>query len=127
MPKQIKLPTTPPDYDGLMLFCQMSLESESEEGGDRATGKIFGQLYKIVQHARDRRAAWTQTPPTEQGTYWHWNGDNDCAPLPMFVLWSGSDNKCFVSQGQLGISHAIMCEDYGGWWMPLFEPELPTA
>jgi len=70
-------------------------------------------------------AAWTQTPPTEQGTYWHWNGDEDCAPVPMFVLWSGTESKCFVSAGQLGIKHAVMCEDYGGWWLKNQTPNIP--
>lgn len=72
-------------------------------------------------------SAWTQTPPAEQGTYWHWNGDEDCAPLPIFVLWSGFSRKCFVSRGQLGIEHAIDCDQYGGWWMPLKAPPLPNA
>lgn len=72
-------------------------------------------------------SAWTQNPPTEQGTYWHWNGDEDCAPLPMFVLWSGHTGKCFVSMGQLGIEHAIDCDQYGGWWMPLYAPPLPNV
>ena len=68
---------------------------------------------------------WTQTPPSEQGTYWHWNGDNDCAPVPIFVLWSGTTGKCFVTRGQLGMEHATDCDEYGGWWMPLPDPKTP--
>ena len=77
--------------------------------------------------ARGSAPTWTQNPPTEQGEYWHWNGDEDCAPLPMFVLWSGHSGKCFVSRGQLGIEHAIDCDQYGGWWMPLYAPPLPNT
>lgn len=62
---------------------------------------------------------WTKEPPTKQGEYWHWNGDLDCAPLPYFVMRSGTTNKCFVSCGQLGITRAIDCDEYGGWWCPL--------
>ncbi len=69
---------------------------------------------------------WTQNPPTDQGTYWHWNGDIDCAPLPVFVLWSGTTGKCFVSTGQLGITEPVDCDQYGGWWRPLYAPPLPT-
>ena len=70
-------------------------------------------------------AHWTESPPAEGGTYWHWNGDIDCAPLPMFVMWSGFSGKCFVSMGQLGITEAVNCDEYGGWWMPLETPALP--
>lgn len=69
---------------------------------------------------------WTQTPPTHQGQYWHWNGDDTCSPLPMFILWSGTSGKCFVSAGQLGITEAIDCDKYGGWWMRLLAPPLPN-
>ncbi len=68
---------------------------------------------------------WTQTPPSEQGTYWHWNGDSDSAPVPIFVLWSGTTGKCFVSRGQLGMEHATDCDEYGGGWMPLPDPKTP--
>ena len=71
--------------------------------------------------------AWTETPPKEQGTYWHWNGDRDSAPVPIFVLYSGFSGKCFVTKGQLGMDHATDCDQYGGWWMPLADPELPGA
>lgn len=68
---------------------------------------------------------WTQSPPTEQGTYWHWNGDTDCAPYPTFVLFSGFSGTCFVCKGQLGLERAIDCDKYGGWWMKLDDPKVP--
>lgn len=69
---------------------------------------------------------WTKEPPNESGEYWHWNGDIDCAPVPMFVGWSGSTGKCFVSMGQLGLTHAIDCEEYGGWWKRMKAPVVPV-
>lgn len=83
----------------------------------------YEAAYKALD---DALPAWTQTPPALQGEYWHWNGDEDSAPLPMFVLWSGTSGKCFVSRGQLGIEHAIDCDEYGGWWLPLYAPPLPN-
>lgn len=68
---------------------------------------------------------WTQEVPTEPGIYWHWNGDSDCAPVPLFVTFSGSTGKHFVMAGQVGLAHAIDCDEYGGWWMRLHEP--PTS
>jgi hypothetical protein len=70
---------------------------------------------------------WSKEPPTEQGEYWHWNGDEDCAPFPMFVLFSGFSGKCFVSRGQLGIERAIDCDQYGGWWMRVIAPAVPKT
>lgn len=64
----------------------------------------------------------TSAPPTEQGWYWHWNGDEDSRPIPTSVLWSGSTGTCFVSRGQLGLSEAIDCDKYGGYWLKLNEP-----
>lgn len=68
---------------------------------------------------------WSKTPPTVQDWYWNWSGNEDDAPLPVSVLFSGSTNKCFVSCGQLGLTHAIDCDEYGGWWHPMIAPALP--
>lgn len=62
---------------------------------------------------------WSNIPPTEQGWYRHWNGDHNSAPIPTSVLYSGTSKKCFVSAGQLGLDHAIDCDEYGGFWAPL--------
>lgn len=107
---------------------------EDPEGYDNY--RIFEGLRKALATLKARHAPpvsqratgeWTQTPPTLQGEYWHWNGDQDSAPLPMFVLWSGHTKKCFVSMGQLGITQAVDCDEYGGWWMPLYAPPLLRA
>lgn len=66
---------------------------------------------------------WSAEAPKEQGIYWHWDGEN--APLPMFVMWSGTSKKCFVSGGQLGLGRAIDCDQYGGQWLRITEPKLP--
>lgn len=73
----------------------------------------------------DEMLGWTSAPPTEQGTYWHWNGDVDCIPVPTFVFWSGTSGKCFVPMGQLSLSRPIDCDQYGGFWQPLPEPRVP--
>jgi ribosomal protein L37AE/L43A len=68
---------------------------------------------------------WTQDPPSECGNYWHWSGDPDSAPTPIFVLWSGTSRKCFVTAGQLGLPEAIDCDEFGGWWKRLTAPGTP--
>lgn len=69
---------------------------------------------------------WTEEPPKENGTYWHWNGCQSCAPVPMFVSGQGGmSGKCFITMGQLGITEAIDCDEWGGWWMKLETPAIP--
>lgn len=70
---------------------------------------------------------WSPEPPTEQGWYWHWNGDPECNCLPTSVLFSGTSRKCFVSGGQLGLTKAVDCDEYGGYWLPMIAPNLPTG
>lgn len=113
-------------YDSMRLVNVLgcALERNGLEGGP--SGEIRAILEQpYVPKPEPEADAWTQIPPTTQGTYWHWSGDKDSAPLPMFVLWSGTSGKCFVSRGQLGIEHAIDCDQYGGWWKPLLHPAVP--
>ncbi len=67
---------------------------------------------------------WSATPPQEQGLYWHWSGSVDDAPIVLSVLYSGSNKECFVSIGQYGITKAIFCSEYGGFWASCPQPEL---
>lgn len=67
---------------------------------------------------------WSKTPPTAQGWYWHWNGDPGHQPIPTSVIYSGTTGTCFVSIGQLGITEAIFCDKYGGYWMRMREPSV---
>ncbi len=74
-----------------------------------------------------REDGWSEKPPIRPGTYWHWSGDGDDAPLPVFVLGGphSTNGECFVSAGQLGLSSAIDCKDYGGWWKTNYVPSTP--
>lgn len=55
------------------------------------------------------------------------HGDPECGPLPISVAYSGTNGNCFVTMGQLGINQAIDCNQYGGWWMPIYDPKLPST
>lgn len=68
---------------------------------------------------------WTRTPPVEQGEYWHWNGDVDCAPFPLSVMYSGTARKCFVALKDTHSGQAEWCDMYGGWWLRIQQPSLP--
>lgn len=85
---------------------------------------------RAEQAAAARQAeivAWSNVAPTKSGLYWHWNGDDDCCPIPLHVGWSGPNGPCFVMRGQYCIETAIDCDEYGGWWAPLPNPSLPDA
>lgn len=90
--------------------CPCAFESGLNQGTAQASGYIVNY-------------EWTSIPPTEQGWYWHWNGDADCAPFPTSVLYSGTSGKCFVS-AHSGRG-AVDCDKYGGFWQRLMEPPTP--
>ena len=69
---------------------------------------------------------WTQNVPTESGSYWHWNGDADSAPIHIDIMWSGTDGKSFAPMGQYGWTEAQDVDKLGGWWMVLVVPALPV-
>ena len=112
----------------------MSPEREKEIRADCAAGRFkwadVDDLLAALDEARKDAArlelVWFDEPPRHPGLYWHWNGDDDCAPVPLSVMWSGTNAKCFVSMGQYGIEHAIDCDVYGGWWAKIREPGPPT-
>lgn len=83
-------------------------------------------LTAFVRDCWPKELQWSQTPPSQSGFYWHWNGDEDSAVLPLTVMYSGASGKCFVSIGQYGITEAVDCDQYGGWWAELKEPNAPT-
>ena len=70
---------------------------------------------------------WADSPPLVGGLYWHWNGDEDSAPIPLNVSKSGFSGKCFVMRGQYCIDDAIDCDVYGGFWKLLPNPSLPET
>lgn len=70
---------------------------------------------------------WSKSLPTEQGWYWWWNEDPDDVPVPVSILASGMDGRCFASKGQFGWTRHQYVEEMGGWWMRLIEPELPAC
>lgn len=80
-----------------------------------------------VEEPQNSESSWFDTPPTEQGFYWHWSGSLDDAPVVLSVLYSGTNKQCFVSAGQYGIKNAIYCDKYGGWWAECKPPELPDV
>lgn len=102
-------------------------------GADGAKVLIEDTLSALKQKGHDLRPflrecigdEWTQEAPLEQAWYWHWNGNLDDAPFVYSVLLSRTNGKCFVSNSQ--IAKAPWCEDLGGWWKRITEPEIPSV
>jgi hypothetical protein len=96
--------------------------------GRKGRSALLGMLQQEMADDGECESPWSKDVPTEQGEYWHWDGDVDSRPLPLFVLKSGADNKCFVARGQLGIKEVIDCDKFGGYWSKLPEyPPLPAV
>lgn len=102
---------------------QISTTAQDDMPGEEF---IHGKLVECLRGLLTPR--WTADVPVEQGWYWHWNGDVDCAPLPTSVLHSGTTGKCFVTQGQLGLTSPIDCDQYGGFWCgPIEAPQVQVT
>lgn len=71
--------------------------------------------------------AWSKSIPSEGGLYWHWNEDEDCAPVPYNINRGLTDGKTFATPGQYGMISFVNCEDMGGWWMPCQIPAPPMS
>jgi len=71
--------------------------------------------------------AWSKELPTDQGWYWWWNEDPDDVPIPVSILASGMDGRCFASKGQFGWTRHQYVEEMRGRWIRLIEPELPAC
>lgn len=70
---------------------------------------------------------WTQTPPSQSGDYWWWNGDEDSRPILVSIGISLPSGECFAQIGQYGWNQAQPVTQMGGYWMLEEGPELPAA
>lgn len=61
----------------------------------------------------------------EQGWYWHWNGDEDCIPVPVSVLYTPVEKLYFATMGQLGWTQPQNVEQLGGWWKLIRQMPIP--
>lgn len=71
---------------------------------------------------REAAGSWTQDAPTEQDWYWHTFGPGEPIFPISVLIHGGGTRKCFVSAGQLGLSRAVECTEYGGYWMRMIKP-----
>lgn len=90
------------------------------------TGTILGLVRRSIERLiveRDSCAlmGWNPDPPDEQGYWWWWNLDGP--PIPVSILFSGTENRYFAAQGQHGWNRFQWVDDMGGMWMRLFEPK----
>lgn len=86
------------------------------------------QIAKQLAESVLAEPEWTQNIPTESGCYWSWNGDVDSCPVHVFVSKSGgAPYTTFVMCGQLGLTEAVDCDKWGGWWKRIDMPDLPDG
>ncbi len=116
-------------YDGFLAAKKISTNDESFESIDDYSSDDVLHLSEHAELERpsNKRKRWTKEPPIKQGLYWHWSGCNDDAPIVLSILYSGTKKECFVSIGQYGITNAVYCNEYGGWWADCTQPELPET
>lgn len=84
-------------------------------------------LEQTVENQQVQMTGWVDDKQVnEQCWWWWWNGDIDSCPVPVSVMWSGSNDTYFASQGQLGWTRAQDVIGMGGLWLKIKEPSTPT-
>ena len=73
-------------------------------------------------------SGWTQKPPDRdgQGYWWWWNGDEECAPSIITVMYSGCSDKCFVCLTDDQLTRDVDSERWSGWWKAIKDEAPPT-
>jgi len=89
----------------------------------RQVRKLGDAARSLVTRLNEESTGWAQTAPTEQGIYWHWSGDPDTTAFPLFVMWSGTERKCFVARNSMDATP--WCDELGGYWSAIREPAVP--
>jgi|SRR5579864_9286400 len=88
----------------------------------RAADEAFDSMLEIVRQNR----VWVKWDAVKEGGwYWWWNGDEDAAPCPVSVMYSGTSGTFFATEGQLGWNRAQELSEMRGHWMRLHEPPTP--
>lgn len=77
-----------------------------------------------VSQIENHGPEWTRELPNEQGLWWWWNEDG--LPVPVSIMYSGTDGSFFASAGQWGWNRHQSVKDMGGLWTRLHEPETPS-
>lgn len=75
-------------------------------------------------HEKDISDILSRVLPDKQGWYWWWNEDPNSLPVPVSIVYSGTEKRYFASIGQLGWSRPQWVEDMGGKWQMLVEPSI---
>lgn len=66
---------------------------------------------------------WSRSLPIRPGHYWNWGGQPG-VEADLVLVRRDPVLGCFsVSEGQLGLSKAVTCAQWGGWWAPVQKPD----
>lgn len=69
------------------------------------------------------RHAWTQSLPDRPGNYWNWGGQPGVEADLVHVRRDTLAGCFSVCEGQLGLTKAVTCAQWGGWWAPVQKPD----
>jgi len=89
---------------------------------DSLHAQIADLTAQVEKLKADGAMQWTKEPPNDQGLYWWWNEDEDSAPIPVTIFYSGTDGSYFAPEGQWGWTRFQPVTEMGGVWIRLHEP-----
>jgi hypothetical protein len=89
-------------------------------------GKTHQENAHTMPKVMGSGSEWTQTPPSETGIYWLWQGDEDSAPIPVQVY--SNDQGTHVAPGQYGWTRWQTIDELANsLWAPCNPPSDPRA
>lgn len=97
------------------------------EAIDEAARSALTTAKALLSGEKAANLGWSKLLPNEQGLWWWWNEDEDSTPFPVSIMYSGTSDSYFASEGQWGWNTFQEVADMGGWWMKVAEPERPLS
>lgn len=70
-------------------------------------------------------AGWSDMPPTQEGFFWWWDGDEDHSPAFTDVFRNGLNIDDELICEHPGVGEDLSVVDMHGWWMELSAPVPP--
>jgi hypothetical protein len=86
---------------------------------------LTAAIEQRMESPERQTCVWARELPREAGYYWHWNGDEDCAPLIWSIGIFGADERPQAYGGQYGRICTTDCAEMGGWWLAIAD-QMPT-
>lgn len=96
-------------------IAEIALSRMSEHEQHQPIGKALKRLHEYAHTLVDDTDGFTKSLPNEQGYWWRLVSEG-CAPVPVWIMKSGTDGTHFAAAGQHGWDRWQDLNTLGGYW-----------